>query len=70
MASNPMSEVLRQLRQAALLPDGAGLTDGQLLEDYLGRREEAASSYRRACALAQNEAQRRFLERRLAELGG
>jgi len=35
----------------------------------LGRREEAAACYRRACALAQNEAQRRFLERRLAELG-
>jgi RNA polymerase sigma-70 factor (ECF subfamily) len=35
----------------------------------LGRREAAAASYRRACALAQNEAQRRFLERRLAELG-
>jgi RNA polymerase sigma-70 factor, ECF subfamily len=34
----------------------------------LGRREEAAASYRRACALAQNEVQRRFLERRLAEL--
>src|SRR5262249_8631972 len=34
----------------------------------LGRREEAIASYRRACALAQNEVQRRFLERRLAEL--
>ena len=35
----------------------------------LGRRDEAAASYRRACALAQNDTQRRFLERRLAELG-
>lgn len=34
----------------------------------LGRREEAIASYRRACALAQNDVQRRFLERRLAEL--
>jgi RNA polymerase sigma factor (sigma-70 family) len=42
MATNQMSEVLQRLRRAALLRDGAGLTDGQLLEDYLRRREEAA----------------------------
>jgi len=42
MANNQMSEVLQHLRRAALLRDGAGLTDGQLLEDYLRRREEAA----------------------------
>jgi RNA polymerase sigma factor (sigma-70 family) len=42
MANNQMSEVLQHLRQAALLRDGAGLADGQLLEDYLRRREEAA----------------------------
>src|SRR5262245_2249353 len=42
MANNPMSVVLQHLRQAALLRDGAGRTDGQLLEDYLRRREEAA----------------------------
>jgi RNA polymerase sigma factor (sigma-70 family) len=42
MANKQMSEVLEHLRQAALLRDGAGLTDGQLLEDYLRRREEAA----------------------------
>jgi RNA polymerase sigma-70 factor (ECF subfamily) len=34
----------------------------------LGRREEAIASYGRACALAQNDVQRRFLERRLADL--
>ena len=33
MANNQMSEVLQHLRRAALLRDGAGLTDGQLLED-------------------------------------
>src|SRR6516165_8974263 len=42
MANNQMSEVLQHLRKAALLRDGAGLTDGQLLEDYLRHREEAA----------------------------
>jgi RNA polymerase sigma factor (sigma-70 family) len=42
MANNQISEALQHLRQAALLRDGADLTDGQLLEDYLRRREEAA----------------------------
>jgi RNA polymerase sigma-70 factor (ECF subfamily) len=34
----------------------------------LGRREEAMSSYRRALALTRQEAERRFLQRRLAAL--
>ncbi len=34
----------------------------------LGRRSEAAAAYRRALALVANEAERRYLERRLAEL--
>src|SRR5437899_7318537 len=42
MATSQMSEVIRHLRRTVLLPDGAGLTDGQLLEDYIGRRNEAA----------------------------
>jgi RNA polymerase sigma factor (sigma-70 family) len=42
MAHHPMSEVLQHLRRAALRRDGADLTDGQLLEDYLRRRDEAA----------------------------
>jgi RNA polymerase sigma factor (sigma-70 family) len=42
MANNQMSEVLQHLRKAALLHDGAGLSDGQLLEGYLRRRDEAA----------------------------
>ena len=42
MANNQMSEVLQRLRKAALPQDEAALTDGQLLEDYLDRREEAA----------------------------
>ncbi|HUF35596.1 MAG TPA: RNA polymerase sigma factor [Gemmatimonadales bacterium] len=35
----------------------------------LGRREDARASYRRALELARQEPERRFLERRLAELG-
>jgi RNA polymerase sigma factor (sigma-70 family) len=42
MAVNQISEVISHLRRAVLLRDGAGLTDGQLLEDYIRRHEEAA----------------------------
>jgi RNA polymerase sigma factor (sigma-70 family) len=42
MANSPMSDVIQHLRTAVLLRDGAGLTDGQLLEDYLRRHERAA----------------------------
>jgi RNA polymerase sigma factor (sigma-70 family) len=42
MGTSQRSEVVQHLRRAALLRDGAGLTDGQLLEDYLGRHDEAA----------------------------
>lgn len=35
----------------------------------LGRHEESADAYRRALALASNEVERRFLERRLREVG-
>jgi RNA polymerase sigma factor (sigma-70 family) len=42
MAGSPMSEVVQHLRRAALLQDGAGLTDGQLLERFVSRREAAA----------------------------
>jgi RNA polymerase sigma factor (sigma-70 family) len=34
--------ILQHLRHAALLRDGEGLTDGQLLEGFLSRRDEAA----------------------------
>jgi RNA polymerase sigma factor (sigma-70 family) len=37
-----MTSVLGHLRRAALLDGGAGLTDAQLLEGFLARREEAA----------------------------
>jgi RNA polymerase sigma factor (sigma-70 family) len=42
MAASQMSEVIQHLRRAVLLREGAGLTDGQLLKDYLGRHDEAA----------------------------
>jgi RNA polymerase sigma-70 factor (ECF subfamily) len=34
----------------------------------LGRKEEAQAAYQRALGLTQQEAERRFLERRLADL--
>jgi RNA polymerase sigma factor (sigma-70 family) len=42
MPTGQLSDVLRQLRRAALLRDGTGLTDGQLLECFLTSRDEAA----------------------------
>jgi RNA polymerase sigma factor (sigma-70 family) len=41
MATSPMSEFIRHLR-SALLPDGADLTDGHLLECFVSGREPAA----------------------------
>ncbi len=40
MATSQMSGVIQHLR--SILRDAAGLTDGQLLEDYISRRDEAA----------------------------
>src|SRR5262245_21328347 len=42
MAISQTGEVIQHLRRAVLLRDGVGLTDGQLLHDYLSRRDEAA----------------------------
>jgi len=42
MATSDLSEVIQHLRRAVLLRAGAGLTDGQLLENYISRRDEAA----------------------------
>jgi RNA polymerase sigma factor (sigma-70 family) len=42
MATSQTSELIQHLRRAVLLRDGAGLTDGQLLQNYIGRRDEAA----------------------------
>jgi RNA polymerase sigma factor (sigma-70 family) len=42
MATGPMNEVVQRLRRTVLLPDGAGLTDGQLLSRYIEARDEDA----------------------------
>jgi RNA polymerase sigma factor (sigma-70 family) len=42
MATSQASAVIQRLRRMALLQDGAGPTDRQLLEDYLGRGDPAA----------------------------
>src|SRR5262249_33637839 len=42
MPTSQISEVLRHLRSAALRAEGTELTDAQLLESFLGRRDAAA----------------------------
>src|SRR2546421_3239178 len=42
MATSRISGVIQHLRRAVPLREGAGLTDGQLLEDFVSRRDEAA----------------------------
>ena len=42
MAISETSGVIQSFRSAVLLREGAGLTDRQLLDDYLSRREETA----------------------------
>jgi RNA polymerase sigma factor (sigma-70 family) len=42
MATDQMNSILHHLRRAAFLQDGAGLSDGQLLERFRVRREELA----------------------------
>src|SRR5262249_41561206 len=42
VATSAMSTVLHHLRRAALLRDGAGLPDGQLLESFLAQNDEVA----------------------------
>src|SRR5262245_28174292 len=42
MATGVLSGVVRHIRGAALVQDGGGMTDGQLLEGFLLRRDESA----------------------------
>src|SRR5581483_8206382 len=42
MATNGLNRMMMRLRQTALSQEGAGLTDGELLGQYVLRREEAA----------------------------
>jgi RNA polymerase sigma-70 factor (ECF subfamily) len=63
--------LLDQLGASGLLPGYHWLPAARAdLLRRLGRRAEAASAYAEALALAGNEAERRFLRRRLVELAG
>jgi RNA polymerase sigma factor (sigma-70 family) len=42
MATGQMSEVIQHLRRFMLLRDGAGLNDGQLLDEFISRQDESA----------------------------
>ncbi len=42
MATGQLNGVVRHLRRAALVRDGGGMTDGQLLECFITQRDEAA----------------------------
>src|SRR5215472_17106697 len=42
MATSQMNEVIQHIRRTVLLRDGAGLTDGQALEDFISGRDQAA----------------------------
>jgi RNA polymerase sigma-70 factor, ECF subfamily len=83
LTGSPVVELNRAVAVAEADGPAAGLAiaDGVALDDYqylhstrgdflrrLGRREEAAVAYRRALDLAQDDAERRLLERRLAEV--
>src|ERR1700730_10850243 len=42
MATAQMNTVIRHLRRAVLLQDGAARTDGELLESFINQKDEAA----------------------------
>jgi RNA polymerase sigma-70 factor (ECF subfamily) len=42
MAINGVGPIIQHLRRTMLRRDGAGMTDGQLLEEFVARRDEAA----------------------------
>ena len=84
LSDSPVVELSRAVAVAEAQGPEAGLdiVEGLPLEDYrylhstrgellrrLGRTDEARDAYRRALALVHDEAERRFLERQLAELG-
>jgi RNA polymerase sigma-70 factor (ECF subfamily) len=84
LTDSPVVELNRAIAVAeAEGPEaGLGIVDSLDLNDYrylhstrgellrrLGRTDEARDAYRRALALVHDDAERRLLERRLAELG-
>jgi hypothetical protein len=42
VASHPLHDFIRRLRRARSVSEGAHLTDGQLLERFIKKRDEAA----------------------------
>jgi RNA polymerase sigma-70 factor (ECF subfamily) len=85
LTDSPVVELNRAVAVAEAQGPAAGLeiVDRLPLEDYrylhatrgellrrLGRTDDARDAYRRALALAHDEAERRLLERRLAQIGG
>ena len=44
MATSPMADLVRQLRRSVVLRDGAGSTDGELLEAFVSRHDGAATT--------------------------
>jgi RNA polymerase sigma-70 factor (ECF subfamily) len=85
LTDSPVVELTRAVAVAEAEGPQAGLdiVDRLALEDYrylhstrgellrrLGRTAEAAEAFRRALALVHDDAERRLLERRLAEVGG
>ena len=85
LTDSPVVELSRAVAVAEAQGPEAGLdiVDRLALEDYrylhstrgellrrLGRTDEARDAYRRALALVHDDAERRLLERRLAELEG
>jgi len=84
LTGSPVVELSRAVAVAESegLEAGLGIVDRLDLDDYrylhstrgellrrLGRTEEAREAYRRALALVHDDAERRLLERRVAELG-
>jgi RNA polymerase sigma-70 factor (ECF subfamily) len=84
LTGSPVVELSRAVAvaEAAGAQAGLDLVDGLALEDYhylhatrgellrrLGRPDEARDAYRRALTLVHDDAERRLLERRVAELG-
>jgi RNA polymerase sigma-70 factor, ECF subfamily len=84
LTSSPVVELNRAVAvaEAEGAEAGLGIVDGLDLDGYqylhstrgellrrLGRAEEARDAYRRALALAHDDAERRLLERKLAEVG-
>jgi RNA polymerase sigma-70 factor (ECF subfamily) len=85
LTDSPVVELNRAVALAEAQGPEAGLAivDGLHLDDYrylhatrgellrrLGRTDEARAAYRRALTLVHDEAERRLLQRRLAEVGG